>query len=106
VNLIDVRRVVLVPLVVAALALAGCSGGSNTDCGLDGCTVTFPRDGTTAVSVLGVSAELVGVDEGAATLLVAGQRVTVPVGGQAQAEGFTVSVQSVTENEVVVRIRP
>lgn len=99
-----IRRALAAALVT--LALAGCSGGSNTDCGLDGCTVTFPRSGDVAVSVLGVQARLVGVDGGAATVEVAGQRVTVPVGGEAQAEGFTVTVERVTDSEVVVRIRP
>jgi hypothetical protein len=34
------------------------------------------------------------------------QQVTVPVGGQADAGGFTVGVERVTEREVVVRVRP
>lgn len=98
------RRGVLVVLIVFT-ALTGCgTGGSNTDCGLTGCTVTFPRSGDAAVSVLGVSARLVDVTEGQATLEVAGQTVTVPVGGQTQAEGFTVAVESVTDTEVVVRV--
>jgi hypothetical protein len=102
------RRFVLsaaVALLVAATAACG-GGGSNTQCGLDGCTVTFPRSGETAVSVLGVDARLVGVDAGQATIQVAGQTVSVPVGGQTTAEGFTIGVESVTDTEVVVRIRP
>lgn len=88
------------------LGTAACGGGSATQCGVDGCTVTFPRSGEAAVSVLGVSARLVGVDAGQATIEVAGQTVTVPVGGEATAQGFTVGVQSVTDTEVVVRVRP
>lgn len=89
------------------LGTAACGGGSsNTQCGVDGCTVTFPRSGEAAVSVLGVSARLVDVDAGQATIEVAGQTVTVPVGGEASAQGFTVGVQSVTDTEVVVRVRP
>lgn len=90
-----------------ALALTACGGqGTQTDCTLGGCTVTFERSGSSEVSVLGVSARLVGVDAGAATIEIAGQTVTVPVGGEAAAEGFTVGVQSVTDTEVVVLVRP
>lgn len=81
-------------------------GGSSTSCGIDGCAITFPRSGAAAVSVLGVEARLVGVQNGTAELLVAGQRVTVPVGGQTEAGGFTVGVEKVTDTEVVVRVRP
>lgn len=93
----------------AAVLLAGCGGGeqgggSNTSCDLGGCTITFQRDGTAAVSVLGIQARLVGVDAGTAQIEVAGQTISVPVGGQTQAEGFTVGVESVTDTEVVVRV--
>jgi hypothetical protein len=40
-----------------------------------------------------------------ADIEVAGQRVSVPVGGETQAQGFAVGVQEVTETAVVVRIR-
>ena len=91
---------------LAALVLTvGCGGGSNVDCGLDGCTVTFPRSGDTVVSVLGVEARLVGVQDGTAQLEVAGQQITVPVGGQTEAGGFTVGVEQLTDTEVVVRVR-
>jgi hypothetical protein len=104
---IGLRRFVLSTAVAALVAAtAACGGGSNTQCGIDGCTVTFPRSGDTAVSVLGVQARLVGVDAGQATLEVAGQTVSVPVGGETQAEGFTIGVESVTDTEVVVRVRP
>src|SRR5690606_24096775 len=68
------RRAVssLVPVLLAALVLTGCGGpGSRTDCGLDGCTVTFPRSGAVAVSVLGVEARLAGVQNGTARLEIA-----------------------------------
>ena len=102
------RSVMSVLSVLTALALVtGCGGqGSQTDCGLDGCTVTFPRSGEAAVSVLGVEARLVGVQDGAATLQVAGQQITVPSGGETEAAGFRVTVERVTEAEVVVRVRP
>ena len=98
------------PVLTALTALVlvtGCGGqGSQTDCGLDGCTVTFPRSGAAAVSVLGIEARVVGVEGGTAQLEVAGQQITVPVGGETQAQGFTVGVERVTDAEVVVRVRP
>ncbi len=89
---------------LTALAVAGCtSGGTSTDCGLDGCTITFPRGATGEVSVLGVNAKLVGVDAGQATVEVAGNTVRVPVGGETAADGYTVGVERITDSEVVVR---
>ncbi|GAY09131.1 hypothetical protein [Pseudonocardia sp. N23] len=93
--------------VALALVLSGCGGGSSTtDCGLNGCTIAFPRSGEAAVSVLGIEAELVGVQNDVAEIVVAGQRVRVPVGAETEAGGFTVGVESVTASEVVVRVRP
>jgi hypothetical protein len=103
-----IRRAVLTLLsVMTAAVLVGCGGqgGSQTDCGLDGCTVTFPRSGQTAVSVLGVEARLDGVQDGVAQLQVAGQQISVPVGGETQVAGFVVAVEQVTDTEVVVRVR-
>ncbi|WP_212612441.1 hypothetical protein [Pseudonocardia hierapolitana] len=103
-----IRRAVLSAMsVLAALVLvAGCGGGgSQVDCGLDGCTITFPRSGDVAVSVLGVEARLVGVQDSTAQLEVAGQQITVPVGGETEAGGFMVGVERVTDAEVVVRVR-
>jgi hypothetical protein len=99
------RRYLAVPLV--ALVVSGCSGGgTQTSCGVDGCTVTFPRSGDASVSVLGIEARLVGVQDGTAELVVAGQTITVPVGGETEAGGFRVAVEQVTDQEVVVRVRP
>lgn len=102
------RRAAAAALAVLALTVGGltaCGGqGSNTDCGLDGCTVTFQRSGDAVVSILGIEVRLVGVDAGNAQLEVAGQTVTVPVGGETAADGFTVGVERVTDTEVVVRI--
>jgi hypothetical protein len=102
------RRVAAVLIaVLLAGSGAGCaSGGSPTQCGVDGCTITFPRSGETSVSVLGIEARLLGVQDGAATIEVAGQRVSVPVGGQTEAGGFTIGVERLTDTEVVVRVRP
>ncbi|MGH3913549.1 MAG: hypothetical protein ACRDTC_09075 [Pseudonocardiaceae bacterium] len=104
------RRPTAALLTVLALALGGATacGGQNsqTDCSLDGCTVTFPRTGSSEVSLLGVKAKLLGVEGDNARLEVAGQGVTLPVGGEAAAEGFTVRVERVTDADVVVRITP
>jgi hypothetical protein len=91
---------------VLVMGAAGCGGSdSATQCSVDGCTITFPRSGDASVSVLGIQARLVGVTNGAADIEVAGQKISVPVGGETTAEGFTVGVESVTDSEVVVRIR-
>jgi hypothetical protein len=97
---------VLLALLLAGAA-AGCgSSGSPTRCGVDGCTITFPRNGQTAVSVLGVDARLLGVQNGAADIEVAGQRISVPVGGETSVGDLTVGVERLTDTEVVVRVRP
>ena len=93
--------------IAVALALTACAGGgSQTQCGTDGCTVTFPRTGDATVSVLGIDARLLGVQGGNAELDVEGQRIVVPVGGETTAGGFTVGVTEVTDTAVTVRIRP
>ena len=78
---------------------------SRTDCGLDGCTVTFPRSGNVAVSVLGLEAKLVEVRDNTARLEIAGQQVSLPVGGTTEAGGVQVGVERMTDTEVVVRLR-
>jgi hypothetical protein len=106
---IPLRRLIATMLAVLAFAVGGataCGGGegSQTNCSLSGCTVTFQRNGPAEVSVLGVKAKLASVDGDNVTLEVAGQTVTVPVGGEAAANGFTVGVERVTDTEVVARI--
>jgi hypothetical protein len=99
----------LTGVLLALGALTGCGGGgegSKTDCGLNGCTVTFSRDGTPSVSVLGINARLVSLQNGQANIEVAGQTVSVPVGGETQSDGFTIRVERATDSEVVVRITP
>lgn len=102
------RRLTATMLAVLALAVGGataCGGeGSQTNCSLDGCTVTFQRNGPAEASVLGVKTKLAGVEGDTVRLEVAGQTVTVPVGGEATAEGFTIGVERVTDTEVVVRV--
>lgn len=94
----------VVAVVVAVGALTGCGGGGNTSCGINGCTVTFPRSGTAEVSVLGVTARLLRVDADIAQVEVAGQTVMVPVGGQTEAGGLIVRVEEITDAQVVIRI--
>lgn len=90
-------------LVVALLA--GCGGdNSQTDCDLNSCTVTFDRGVDASVSVLGIEAKLVTVQNSQATIEVAGQQVTVPVGENAEADGWNVAVQSITADNVVIKI--
>lgn len=98
----------LLVLVLIAFALVGCGGseGSRTNCDLAGCTITFARDvGLPEVSVLGVSARLVSVDGGTATVDIAGNTVQLPVGAQTATEGFNVGVERITDSEVVVRVQ-
>ncbi|MFD0687083.1 hypothetical protein [Actinomadura fibrosa] len=100
------RKLAVLPLLLLPLgAVAACGGeNSKTDCGVNSCTVTFDRGVDANASILGVKAELVGVQGQNVTLKVAGQTVTVPVGDNEQADGFNVSVQSVTKDNVVVKI--
>lgn len=98
---------VLTMLVIVLGGLTACGGhGSQTDCSVTGCTVTFQRNGTSEVSVLGVTAKLVGVEGDTVMLEVGGNTVTLPVDGQTEVEGFTVRVERVTSSEVVVLVAP
>ncbi|MEV6929086.1 hypothetical protein AB0M46_31975 [Dactylosporangium sp. NPDC051485] len=95
---------VAVALVLALGGLTACSS-DNVDCTTDACTVTLDRGVQAEASVLGLKVELVGVDNGTVKLDVGGTTVSVPVDGSTQAQGFDISVQKVTDAEVVVRIR-
>jgi hypothetical protein len=91
----------------AALGLAVLSGCSNdnVDCGLDACTVTLDRSVNASASVLGVEAKFVGADGDNVTLEVAGEQVQLTVGQAAtQVAGLNVSLDSVTADQVNVRI--
>jgi hypothetical protein len=93
-------------VVLTAGVLSGCSSdGASTSCGVDACTVTFDRGADAKVNVLGVDAKLVGADGDNVTVEVAGERLTLTTGQQAaEAGGLYVSVDSVTDSEVKVRI--
>ncbi|MEV4756702.1 hypothetical protein AB0J86_16520 [Micromonospora sp. NPDC049559] len=93
-------------LALGTALLAGCSAeGASTDCGIDQCTVTFDRGVEARASILGVDARLVGVDGDVVTVEVAGEQLGLTVGQQgADVGGMLVTVQSVTDDQVVVRI--
>ena len=93
-------------LALGAALLAGCSSeGASTDCGLDQCTVTFDRGVEGSVSVLGVDAKFIGADGDQVTVEVAGEQLSLTVGQQAaQVGGLAVSVDSVTDTQVAIRI--
>ncbi len=91
-------------LVIGMGALTACST-DNVDCTTNGCTVTFDRGVEAESSVLGIDVKLVGVDNGVVKVDVGGTTVSVPVDGSAQAEGFNISVQKVTDSEVVIRVQ-
>lgn len=86
--------------------LAGCgSEGADTSCGLDQCTVTFQRGVQASADILGVQAKLIGAEGDRVTVEVAGERLQLSVGQQAtQVGGLQVSLVSVTDSEIAVRI--
>ncbi|MFC9895090.1 hypothetical protein ACFVMC_15505 [Nocardia sp. NPDC127579] len=93
------------PLVLLGAAACSSEGaGTKTECQLSGCTVTFDRGVNAKASVLGIDAELVAVNGNTVTLKVGGQQVDVPVGETQPTDGFNVSVQEVTADNVVVKI--
>jgi hypothetical protein len=102
------RRIISIVsgLVLGLAVLAGCSSdGASTDCGLDQCTVTFDRGVSARASVLGVEAKLIGVENDQVTIEVAGERLSLTYGQQGvQVAGLFVSVDSVDDSQVAVRI--
>ncbi|MFE9325059.1 hypothetical protein ACIHDR_28255 [Nocardia sp. NPDC052278] len=92
----------LTPLAVTACTSEG--AGYKSECQVSGCTVTFTRGVNAKASVLGIEAELVAVKGNTVTLKVAGQQVDIPVGQTQATNGFSATVQDVTDDKVVVRI--
>ncbi len=92
----------LTPLAVTACTSEG--AGYKSECQVSGCTVTFTRGVNAKASVLGIEAELVAVNGNTVTLKVAGQQVDIPVGQTQATNGFSATVQDVTDDKVVVRI--
>lgn len=90
-----------------ALALAsGCSSeGADTSCSLDACTVTFARGVDASANVLGIEAKLISAQDDQVTVEVAGEQVSLTVGQAAtEVAGLQVSLQSVNDEQAVVRI--
>lgn len=93
--------------VLSLSVLTACSSGEGTDvsCGLDQCTVTFERGVDANASVLGVEAKVVKVEGDQVTLEVAGEQLTLTVGQPAtDVEGLKVTLESVTDTEIKVKI--
>lgn len=92
--------------VLGLTTLVGCgSEGADTNCGLDACTVTFQRGVQASASILGVEAKLIGAEGDRVTVEVAGEQLQLTVGQQAaQVGGLSVTLDSVTDTQVVVRI--
>ncbi|MDG4766587.1 hypothetical protein O7632_21165 [Solwaraspora sp. WMMD406] len=93
-------------LILGVALLTGCSSeGASTECGLDACTVTFDRGVQASANILGVEAKLIGSEADRVTVEIAGEQLTLTVGEQAtEVAGLAVSLQQVTESQVVVRI--
>ncbi|MDM4718393.1 hypothetical protein QTQ03_01855 [Micromonospora sp. WMMA1363] len=96
----------LAGLALGVLVLAGCSSeGASTDCGLNGCAVTFDRGVDARTSVLGVDVKLVGAQDDQVTVEVAGEQLTLTTGQQAvEVGGVSVTLDTVTDRQVTVRI--
>ncbi|MFK3984167.1 hypothetical protein ACI2K4_27820 [Micromonospora sp. NPDC050397] len=104
----NVRRIagLAAGLALGAALLAGCSSeGAETDCGIDQCTVTFDRGVEASASIFGVDAKLVKAEGDQVTIDVAGEQLTLTTEQQAaEVGGMAVTVQSITDSQVVVRI--
>ncbi|WTD65240.1 hypothetical protein OG811_21270 [Micromonospora sp. NBC_01638] len=93
-------------LALGLAVLAGCSSqGASTDCGLDACTVTFERGVEASATILGVEAKLVGAEGDQVTIEVAGEQLSLTTGQEAaEAGGFAVTLDSVTDQQVKIRV--
>ncbi|GIJ22621.1 hypothetical protein Vlu01_32450 [Micromonospora lutea] len=98
--------VLLAGLALGAALLTGCSSeGASTNCGLDACTVTFDRGVDARANILGVEARLVEAQDDVVTIEVGGEQLSLTVGEQAaDVGGLAVTLDSVTDSEVKVRI--
>jgi hypothetical protein len=93
-------------LSLSLLTACGGSGeGSDVDCGLDQCTVTFDKGMDAKASVLGVEAKLVSAEGDKVTVEVAGERLTLTAGqAGTEAAGLRVTLDSVTDTQVKIKI--
>ncbi|HET8681243.1 MAG TPA: hypothetical protein VFM54_05145 [Micromonosporaceae bacterium] len=95
----------LAALALGLAVLAGCgSEGVDTSCSLNSCTLTFDRGVTANASILGMEVKLIGTENGVVDLEVAGQRVNLNHGQTERAGAFDVTLQKLTEEQVVVLV--
>ncbi|HET8659357.1 MAG TPA: hypothetical protein VFM55_10215 [Micromonosporaceae bacterium] len=95
----------LAALALGLAVLTGCgSEGVDTSCSLNSCTLTFDRGVTANANILGVDVKLVGAENGVVDLEVAGQRVNLNHGQTERAGAFDVTLQKLTEEQVVVLV--
>lgn len=94
-------------LALGVAVVTGCSSseGVSTNCGLDGCTVTFDRGANAETSILGVEAKLIGAQGDQVTVEVAGEQLTLTSGQPAtEVGGLSVTLDSVTAEQVAIRV--
>lgn len=94
-------------MVLGVAVLTGCSSeNASTDCGINACTVTFDRGVEARASVFGIEAKLVGTEDDRVTIEVAGEQLTLTTGQEMGTEigGLTVSLESVDDSQVAIRI--
>ncbi|WP_249358791.1 hypothetical protein [Nocardia cyriacigeorgica] len=78
--------------------------GYTSECKVEGCVITFERGVDAEANVLGLKVKVVSVEGNMVTLSVGGQEVSVPVGESGSAEGNTITVREVTDQQIVVEI--
>jgi hypothetical protein len=96
----------LAGLALGVALLAGCSSeGASTDCEQNTCTVTFDRGANASASMQGFEAKLIGVQGDQVTVTVAGEQFSLAPGQPAtEAGGFSVTLDSLTDEQVVIRV--
>lgn len=100
-----IRLIIATTLGLTVLTACGGGEGSETNCGLDQCTVTFDRGVEANASVLGVEAKLINAEDDRVTVEVAGEQLTLTTGQAAtDVGGLKVTLQSVTDTHVVIKI--
>ncbi|HEX6682473.1 MAG TPA: hypothetical protein VF062_06735 [Candidatus Limnocylindrales bacterium] len=100
-----IARIATVAVLSLSLFTACQSEGADVSCGVDQCTVTFEKGVDASASVLGVEAKLVSAEGDKVTVEIAGEQVTLTVGQAGQeVNGLNVTVESVTDTQVVLKI--
>jgi uncharacterized lipoprotein YajG len=97
----------LVVVLSSGALMAGCSTsteGARVSCTLSACTTTFDRGAKATASVLGADMRLITADEKTVTVDVGGNQLVVPVGSSQEVGGLSVTVDKVTEQQVVLKV--